>query len=783
MPLELPNIDDRRYQQLVDELLARVPVHTPEWTNFNNSDPGVTLVQLYAFLTENLLYRANLIPERNRLKFLQLLRMPLATATAARGLVAINNKSGALDTKTIIPSGMEVRAGNVSFRTELGLDVLPVETAVFFKRPLEPVPPDIRDYYRLLYASYQQQMPLELKLYNTVALDYSMVNQVDLNNDTVDRSLWIAILARKNDKDKIDQVRSSIAGRTLTLGLVPTLDASQVQLVPGGQAQSSDLLVFELPRITGDILRDSNGRPIPAYRQLEARTEVNVLTTPGVVQLTLPTAKELGVWQDIDPLEAGVGELPPMLEDSALSNRIITWLRVRVTGGAKARVLWVDINATPVSQRERIVSERLADGDGTPDQTRRLSRSPVLKGSVEVITQAGTNQLRWTEIDDLLAAQPEVPVVDARNAPTAASQSIPRKQEEVNVFQVDHEAGILTFGDGLHGCRLPFNASVFVSYEFCQGAAGNVAPMAINNAPQLPSGFTVSNPVRTWGGANAETVNDGEKQIKRFLQHRDRLVSVEDFESIAWRTPGIDIGRIDVLPAFHPDFVPNEPGAIPGVVTVMAIPRFDPDQPDAPRANKLFLNSLCRYLEPRRLVTTELVVCGSVYKSIWISIGIDVAAKFSVAEVIEAVKQRLRQFLSPIPTDPNNIGYAAQSHLLFDPAADPAICGWPLRRAVSARVLLAETARVAGVTSVNDNVLLAEGLGDAKSVIEMNGLELPRILGISVVAGEPLPITSVRGDSVTTSNTGSGTGTGTGGTGTGVTPPSFLPVPVIPEGC
>ena len=332
MPLELPNIDDRRYQQLVDELLARVPVHTPEWTNFNNSDPGVTLVQLYAFLTENLLYRANLIPERNRLKFLQLLRMPLATATTARGLVAINNKSGALDTKTIIPSGMEVRAGNVSFRTELGLDVLPVETAVFFKRPLEPVPPDIRDYYRLLYASYQQQMPLELKLYNTVALDYSMVNQVDLNNDTVDRSLWIAILARKNDKDKIDQVRSSIAGRTLTLGLIPALDASQVQLVPGGQAQSSDLLVFELPRITGDILRDSNGRPIPAYRQLEARTEVNVLTTPGVVQLTLPTAKELGVWQDLDPLEAGVGELPPMLEDSALSNRIITWLRVRVTG-------------------------------------------------------------------------------------------------------------------------------------------------------------------------------------------------------------------------------------------------------------------------------------------------------------------------------------------------------------------------------------------------------------------------------------------------------------------
>lgn len=68
MPLPAPRIDDRDYRALVEETLARVPVHTPEWTNFNPSDPGVTIVQLFAFLTENLIYRANLIPERNRAK-------------------------------------------------------------------------------------------------------------------------------------------------------------------------------------------------------------------------------------------------------------------------------------------------------------------------------------------------------------------------------------------------------------------------------------------------------------------------------------------------------------------------------------------------------------------------------------------------------------------------------------------------------------------------------------------------------------------------------------------
>ena len=83
MPLELPVLDDRNYEQLLDDAKRRIPSHTPEWTNFDvESDPGITLVQLFAFLTDSLLYRANRIPERNRLKFLQLLGVPLQAAAS-----------------------------------------------------------------------------------------------------------------------------------------------------------------------------------------------------------------------------------------------------------------------------------------------------------------------------------------------------------------------------------------------------------------------------------------------------------------------------------------------------------------------------------------------------------------------------------------------------------------------------------------------------------------------------------------------------------------------------
>src|SRR5258706_11926180 len=101
MPLQIPTLDDRRYPELLDEALRRIPVHNPEWTNFNKSDPGVTLIELFAFLTENLLYRSNQIPERNRRKFLQLLGVPLQPASSAIGLVTFANERGLLQTTTL----------------------------------------------------------------------------------------------------------------------------------------------------------------------------------------------------------------------------------------------------------------------------------------------------------------------------------------------------------------------------------------------------------------------------------------------------------------------------------------------------------------------------------------------------------------------------------------------------------------------------------------------------------------------------------------------------------
>ena len=50
-----PDLDVRSFEQLAEALLARIPVHAPEWADHDVSDPGVTLLELFAFLAEDLL--------------------------------------------------------------------------------------------------------------------------------------------------------------------------------------------------------------------------------------------------------------------------------------------------------------------------------------------------------------------------------------------------------------------------------------------------------------------------------------------------------------------------------------------------------------------------------------------------------------------------------------------------------------------------------------------------------------------------------------------------------
>ena len=423
MSLPEPTIDDRSYEQILDEALARIPVHTPLWTNYNDSDPGVTILQVFAFMVESLQYRANRVPERNRIKFLKLLGIGRRPATAAEGMVAFRSPRGPLQVETLQPD-LTLTAGSVPFRTQTGLDVLPVEAHLYYKADPElsgDAADEAEDLYGTLYESLKES-GRKLTYYETRRVEAPAAGaplpEIDLNEDTVDgdQSLWLALLARPGD-DR-EQARRVIGGTVLSLGIVPALRAEQrdsasgVQesvrrvLPPTGQVDVTPSvdLVFEAP-----LDSDADTSEPARYEELDVLRQDDVLAKPGLVTVRLPERPQ--TWSAFGPLESGVGDYPPTLEETDVAERLITWIRIRPRqesgdrSRVRVRLSHVGINAARIVQRAHVESEFLGQGTGQPDQSVVFVNTPVLPDSVDLTV----NGESWTRIDDLTAAPPEVP--------------------------------------------------------------------------------------------------------------------------------------------------------------------------------------------------------------------------------------------------------------------------------------------------------------------------------------------------------------------------------------
>lgn len=76
MPIPLPDLDDKSYDDLVEEARATIPQLYPAWTDHNPADPGITLLELFAWLSEVVIYRVGRLPDSTYDAFLRLLNGP-----------------------------------------------------------------------------------------------------------------------------------------------------------------------------------------------------------------------------------------------------------------------------------------------------------------------------------------------------------------------------------------------------------------------------------------------------------------------------------------------------------------------------------------------------------------------------------------------------------------------------------------------------------------------------------------------------------------------------------
>ena len=703
MALTSPVLDNRTYAQLRDELIARIRVYAPEWTDHNESDPGIALLELFASLGESLLYRFNQIPETTKVAFLRLLGVRPRPAQPARVLLAATTERRE---GTQVLRGTEAAAGPVLFETDDEVYVWPLEVVGAGKTPAatDDLSPQEQESRADALARAKNVTGSQARFYTTTltSADPLAPEAVVLDVEAqLDRALWIALLSKPTVTDV-----SALAGRSLFVGVafdekiadpppLESLDAAGVAVY------SADRLTDDPPPMTWRLW--NGGLPGAASGPSSRFTTLTVLhdttrglLTSGVVKVVLPPD-----FAQAKPISNGVHDAPPPLDDAALAARVIGWIQVfrprtdpSQLSDAIPPVRWVGVNAVQATQARTATAELLGSGTGDEDQTLPLAHRPVLPGSVVLEVEEAAGWQPWTEVDTFVATKP-----DDRH------------------YTLDPTAGTVTFGRAMVpqiGERI--RAS---SYRYGGGLAGNVGVGAVKSLSGAAGGVEVTQVLAATGGADAADLTDALDQIPAVVHRNDRAVMSTDFEQLAAEVSGVV--RANTLPRMHPDS-PREEAA--GVVSVVVFGPGDAATEAAPLPDLGLLRRVARYLDARRLVTTELYVIPPEYVRVTLSVGVKVRDGYQADAVRRWVEQILRQYLAVLPS------------------GGPDGIGWPLGRAVRRAELEAVAVQVEGVEYLV-GLRLGRLVGTAiaaDDLVELEKWQVPTITSLGVSVGAPLPL-------------------------------------------
>jgi predicted phage baseplate assembly protein len=661
MPLPVPSLDDRSFEDLFQEARNRIQAHTPEWTQINPGDPGVALIDLFAWLAETILYRQNLIPLRQRRAFLNLLAIPMRPATPASGVVCLDAPP-VLALPPTIPvhqaqltaAGSPVLFTNTTESQPTWLGVAPMIKATF----QEPDPVKRETTLALLRELYGIDTPTPF-----VAQTALQDGAVTLSN-TLDQALYLALVKPQKLADDVATLRQTLAGGvTLSIGIAPP-DGTTGQAVTDPPPRR---LVWSM----ASTAADGSLRWLPLEVLLDTSNGGRKL---GVVQLQLPqSASVLAPPAVTDPMNAGLGASPPELPADVKPERLVAWLRLTSPDDPSLSLAWLGVNAVGVIAQTVGRDALLGIGTGEPDQSFALNVAPVDPASLTIEV--------WPPAVGTTAAPPST---------WLAVDHFGAAGRDDKVFVLDPAAGTLRFGDGMRGARVPNGAAVYARrYAYGGGQAGNLAPGSIKQLA-AGGGIVVRHQWATSGGTEGETVAAAERRIPAYLANRDRAVTAEDFRFLAENVPGADVARAEVMSGMMPG---ADPAAtrfeVPGALSVFVIPPAPQRVGGAPRPTLGLLHPVFDFLRQRTLIGTQVFVLGPYYVQLGVAIAVRLLNPATRTETLQAVEQSLVAYLWAL-----------------EPGG-PLQQGWPIGRPIAPHELATQASRAPGVLAVDQVTIYA----------------------------------------------------------------------------
>jgi predicted phage baseplate assembly protein len=641
MSLPQPRLDDLRFQSIVDEARKRIIHYCPEWTDYNLSDPGITLIELFAWMTEVILYRLNRVPEKNYINFLDMLGIQLQPAGSARTVLTFWLSAafpiGEGDTTTAaVPRGTEVATRRVEGQEEI----------IFTTDQRLTIVPPVLTHLRKDADVHKNYLPsLGIGQVGTFVAFQEVPHEGD--------AFYLGF-DQEND----------ISGHILKLTFWCD------------PAKATGIKIDDPPLVWECSIGDGQWARVP------------VSTRPGEEDTTAGFNNEEG---------KVVLYLPLSMRAEQVHGRLAYWVRCRFqmrpgqSGytqsprimGVEAHTLGASTQTTHAVIRQ---GEALGYSTGDPGQTFTLSRAPILdlqegeSVAVEEVHLGQTVFVPWERVADF-----------------SISERFDRH------FTLDTATGEIVFGPAVRQVdgtvrqygRVPeIGRQIrFTRYRHGGGVIGNVpADRLLVLKTSLPYIKSVTNLSRAEGGRDQETLDEAVMRARREMRAQWRAVTVEDFENLS-KKASRSVARVKCLAPGQVD------GRLPpGMIELVVVPAVF-DSVRAGDLSKLWLKGhglqeqIVVYLDRYRLLGTTLHVREPVYLGVQVTAEI-IPAEYTSPETVRLrVVERLESFLTPLALDDVEVISEMVGH---------AWEGWPFGRDLYISEIFSLIQQVDGVKHVLD---------------------------------------------------------------------------------
>lgn len=729
MKIPLPNLDDRRWLDLIDEGRSLIPLYAPDWTDHNVHDPGITLLELLAWVAEMDIYQLNRISDAHKRKFLALVGITFQPPQAAQTVLGFTLKPGSLQLE--FPSGTEFSGGDpfgepTSFRLLHTITIAPGKLRVIqiknttgfydasehwrrgehfgvlgtipergaeiylgFTDPLLPDRP-LSLYFKfagLLWSDEERQRiinelrararacrPPATDIVCQTPADNPFEEETAREPDCRVRTVWehLATVGGQEKWLALDHSRGEVSDSTCAF----TLDGRVV-------IKTSRPM---LPSRIGQV-------PEQLY-YLRCRFEAGAYDAPPIIRSVIMNA---AVAEQAIPVQQRLlfARSAAVSGDEPLPGQTAT-LRLRVNERGEIVELLCDRNAQDepafmVLRYEKNSSGAplsltiegcwLGMGDGTPRQKMTLPSALVQQPSLSLFSLENNQTLsesRWRNWD--------------------IQQDFAFSNRTDAHFLLEPTVGQVSFGDGENG-RVPARGSLFFAvYRATRAAAGNLAAytaMQLLDSPHnrvVVQNFDAAkqslgeivNALDATGGGAAETLEDAAGRAIELMSQPQRAVTLKDYEYLALKTPGAKLGRATARANLHASFPCLK---ATGVITVIVLPNMPVSKP-AP--NLGLRRTVAAYLNPRRVIGTRVEVVGPTYLDVAVHAEIKALANVSKAGVRQRIVDSLNDFFGPLKGGPEGTG-------------------WPFGRDVYRSEVMQVIDEVFGVDHVIELELIAEG--------------------------------------------------------------------------